>query len=340
MKNDLVIRCRTHADAASGFGHLMRMLTLADALRKRGVTIQLALGGDEKAFNLAQARGYAPERCGAFDPEEAAATNPPAAIVVDSYLFGPEYLQAWRAMGVPVAIVDDLADRELPADLVINPNITADEYRSIYRRLGGRRLLLGLSYALLRPELFSVRTVEPATPPHALIIFGATDIGRRTAWAVRALAESTEMFALEVVIGPGAPTRAEVEAAVVDTRQTGRPIELVFAPEDLPARMARAALAVSAGGVTATELACIGRPAVLSPVADNQLMAARRWAEANVHRLVRDPSDAAELRAQVSVLMRSPHLRQAMGANGRQLVDSKGAMRAAGEILAWLGREE
>ena len=50
VKNAPVILCRTHADAATGFGHLMRMLTLAEALRERGAQVRFALGGDPAAF--------------------------------------------------------------------------------------------------------------------------------------------------------------------------------------------------------------------------------------------------------------------------------------------------
>lgn len=340
MSTKPVILCRTHADAKSGFGHLIRVVTLADALRENGLDVRLALSGDQSAFTWAQLHGYRPRRRKRFEPEEISLDDLPAAVVVDSYLYSRKYLAAWRQAGVKTIIIDDLADRSLRANLVINPNIIAEEFRFTYEQNGCRRLLLGLEYALIRPEIQAERNTPPAREPTVLVIFGATDVGGRTARVIQGLAEATQPFRLEAVIGPGAQTAVEVERAVEMGKARGRQVEMLTAPQDFAWQMARATLAVSAGGVTATELACLGRPAVLVPVAENQIMAAHQWQEKNVHRLVKDPSDMIGLRAQVGLLLDSPNVRQAMSAIGRQLVDGRGASRVAAQISQWLGREQ
>jgi len=339
LKVDKSILLRTHADADTGFGHLIRICTLGESLANRGLNVRMALGGDEAAFARAREVGCNPEKIVDFDPSEANVADKPDAVLVDSYLYGDDYLAAWRAAGVKVVIVDDLADRGLVADFVINPNVVANEYRKIYKDLDCGRLLLGPHYAIIRPEIVAELETASVEPPRVLIIFGASDIGGNTAVAVRALSKADSSFALDVVVGPDAPTLADIEQAVNEALEAGRETVLHIAPHNLPRLMAEATMAVSAGGVTAAELACLGRPAVLLSVADNQTLAAQRWQDLSIHRMTATPLDPLQLRAEVDLMMRSINMRELMGVTGRRLIDGKGATRVANELAQWLGEQ-
>lgn len=335
--NSPLVLLRAQADKSTGFGHLMRILSIDDSLRERGIRAKILLHGDEPAITLAGQDGCLLELTGPdFSPDEVRQPEKPAVLIVDSYRYRNDYLAAWRAAGVAVAIIDDLADRALRADLVINPNITAEDYRRTYEADGNENILLGLDYMPIRPAIRKERKSAPDEFPRLLITFGAADIGHKTAWVVDSLVGVDEPYAVDVVIGPDSPTLDLIEQAAAKARQRGREVIVHHAPSQLPQLMARATLAISAGGVTAGELAYLGRPTLLIPTADNQVAAARRWADLNVHRLLKHPDDPIELRAELHLLLGAPNLRLAMGANGRHLIDGHGAARIAKLVDNWL----
>ncbi|HPM76123.1 MAG TPA: hypothetical protein PK961_03445 [bacterium] len=336
-----LVLLRTHADRATGFGHLMRLLSIGDALRESGLRVKLLLHGDEPAQSLARRYEFEPEPSGPeFSVAEVRRDDRPAGIFLDSYLYRSDYPAAWRAAGVAVGIVDDMADRGLRADLMINPNVTAEDHRERYLADGNENLLLGIDYMPLRRAIRQERQSEPDSFPRLLIIFGASDIGHKTAWVVDALAGVDEPYAVDVVIGPESPTLELIKQAAEKARKRGREVLVHHAPSQLPQLMVRATLAISAGGVTASELAYLGRPALLIPTAENQVAAAQRWADLNVHRRLKHTDDPIELRAELHLLLGAPNLRLAMGANGRHLVDGRGAERIAKLADNWLRRRQ
>ena len=78
--------------------------------------------------------------------------------VVDSYAVAVDGECLAQVRGSVVAVIDDLADRLLPVDLVINGAI--DAHRLAYQTRPGTRLLLGPDYVLLREEF----ATEPKRP--------------------------------------------------------------------------------------------------------------------------------------------------------------------------------
>ena len=72
----------------------------------------------------------------------------PDVIVVDSYAASPHFLDSLRPIAQVVA-VDDMADRPLPVDVVVNGGAGAETLS--YDRRPGTSYLLGPRYALLNP---------------------------------------------------------------------------------------------------------------------------------------------------------------------------------------------
>src|ERR1700685_520995 len=73
-------------------------------------------------------------------------------VVVDHYSLGKKWETAVRAAGRCLVAIDDLADRSHDCDLLIDQNLGRSETQ--YRDLVPAycRLLIGPSFALLRPE--------------------------------------------------------------------------------------------------------------------------------------------------------------------------------------------
>ena len=171
-----------------GGGHVMRALTLALALAERGATVSfLAPPFVEELLDR-----FAPAQIGrivtAFgEPEdlEKAAVDSSAgfrAVVFDSFRLGAR--EHYRiAGGRPALAVDDLADRRLGVDMVLDvgPDRKAQDYKPWTEP--GTRLLLGPSWALVRPEFAAARKAALARRAkteavgRVLVSLGLTDLG-------------------------------------------------------------------------------------------------------------------------------------------------------------------
>ena len=120
-------------------------------------------------------------------------------------------------------------------------------------------------------------------------------------------------------------------AAAAELRRRTGGLRTDFRPhaDDMPDLMARADLAVSAGGSTCWEMAYMGLPNLVLVLADNQRPIAERLAAAGVSLNLGDARrlDPADLAAALDDLVRDRARRRAMAAAGRTLIDGRGAER-------------
>jgi UDP-2,4-diacetamido-2,4,6-trideoxy-beta-L-altropyranose hydrolase len=301
------VAIRTTSGRAIGFGHLRRCLTLAEELRARGHQPALWLTGDPSGLELA-----APIPAQLTDGE--VDLSGVDWLVVDDYAVGEEALARLHGR-VRLAVVDDLADRRLDADVILNGNANAGELR--YRVPPACRLLLGPRYTLLRAAFRGHARAPAGDLRRVLVMMGGSDARGLTARAARACLEALPQVAVDAVIGPLA------EAGPMPAG-----VNVLRAPSDLPSLMAAADLAVSAGGQTNYELAAMGLPALSLCVADNQRGNLDALSRVPTLRALFDDDDRA-LREALAELARDRDLRQKMSDAGRSLVDGLGAARVA-----------
>ena len=266
------IAFRTTAGKQIGFGHLRRCLTLAGELRRAGGAaspICFWVDSDPAAVAVAAAAGFEARLLSGPEPDATAAwleAGEVGTLVVDSYAVAPASFSAWRRRVGSLVVVDDLADRELDVDVVVNGSPHAAQLS--YRTGPDVVRLLGPRYALLRPRF---RDLPPrrAAPRVArvLVTLGGADpqsstIGGRRGGPARA---------------PRGRSRRRHRPAVrtcAGSRSTrggrSRGFGSTATSDDLSALMSAADLAVSGGGQTLYELAATGVPTVALCLADNQ----------------------------------------------------------------------
>lgn len=293
---DLKILFRVDSGRQIGSGHVMRCLTLANAMRERGMTVVFAIR--EHPGHLAKRvenAGHmtvllAPPRnqfsrddysswVGVSQETDAGDTRVVLEsvkadwLVVDHYGLDKTWESQLRPLVKRIMAVDDLANRHHDCDVLLDQNDLGDQGRQRYEHWVPRscRLLLGPQYALLQPEYGRLRAaLAPRTGPvrRVLIFFGGSDSTNQTAKALDALS-SPELthLAIDVVIGVNHPAPAEIERKVA-ARNGARLYRELSTLADL---IASADLAIGAGGATGWERICLGLPTVVVTTADNQV---------------------------------------------------------------------
>lgn len=296
---------RVDASLSIGTGHVMRCLSLANGVVRAGGTVifvcremagnlcdEIAARGfmvirlPTDAVWTAQSGGDGPPHAawlGASWQQDAVHTRdalepwaPVDWLVVDHYALDARWESALRPLTKQLMAIDDLFDRPHDADLLLNQNIlpgTSGNYAGLLPK--ACRLLLGPRYALLQRQY---RELRSRIPPRAgkiervLVYFGGVDASNLTERSLTALAAAgCGDLAVDVVLPVAGPHRESIR-----TLATCLPCARVHEPlPSLAQLMATADLAIGAGGTTSWERLCLGLPALVVTLSDNQLQIAQ-----------------------------------------------------------------
>jgi spore coat polysaccharide biosynthesis predicted glycosyltransferase SpsG len=239
-----------------GLGHLRRSLVLARALARAGVLCEVATpSGSERDMILAD--GFTPSRW------PAGAADLPAAdlVIFDSYRIEAETMRAWQGRVALRLAIDDLADRPLAAELVLNQNLFAHELA--YGDLPERALLLGPDYALIDPAFHEAN--RPRSEERGLVSFGGSDDGSLALRAAQALRAAGFEGPIELALSPLHERPSAVWKAAGDM-----PGVALHEAAAMPALMARASFYLGGAGTTVLEAAAAGLPMLPIAIAGNQ----------------------------------------------------------------------
>lgn len=255
-------------------------------------------------------------------------------LVLDGYAFDEAYHRHLLGTGHPVLAIDDNAHLDsYDVDIVVNQNLHAKSLQ--YRVRSDTRLLLGPAYVLLRRDFR--RHGRPRPPPPAiarrvLVTLGGADPLNVTQKIVEGLRRTSVMgLEAEVILGPN--NRNHEELARIAAEGPVR-IRLRRDVSDMVQVMAKAELAVSAGGTTSWELAYMGVPTLAVILADNQrnlvnglehesILKSMGWHEDLT------PEDIARA---VDELAKDESRRNQMIERGQALVDGRGVERVVAAL--------
>ena len=355
---------RVDASSEIGLGHFKRCMSLAKALRDIGSEscfVMRDLGFDPAAELAANnyplyrlpvpastrahvtshgtAANTTPHATWAgidqsIDAEETAlalASTPLDWLVVDQYAFDARWHRLVRArLACSVAVIDDVADRMICAQVLIDHNHCAD-HREKY---GGHLpldvpILGGPAYALLGPGYADAPRYAFNEDVRSIGIFmGGADAGGFSTEAWRACREVARFPGLiEIVTTSSNPHLQELNSVcAIDLRCT-----LTIDAPSLESFYARHDIQVGAGGGATWERCCIGAPTVATAVASNQLSVLEPLRELGVLRI--SSRETSELGRQIGDLIQNPELRRSLSKSSRLLVDGLGSKRVTNYLL-------
>ena len=256
-------------------------------------------------------------------------------LIVDHYGLDTRWESALRPYCRKFMVIDDLADRQHDCELLLDQNLVADMVHRYDDRVPQTcGTMLGPDYALLQPQYAQL---HPRTPPRQgpvrrmLVYFGGADTGNLTGLAIAAFLSLDRIdVAMDVVINPAGSQIDKIREQVTGQQN----IRLHAGLPSLAPLMAEADLAIGGGGATSWERCCLGLPALVITLAENQRPIA---AELVRHGLIRwlghcDEVGEEEL-AQTMREVFDTGLDPAWSESCNQLVDGQGAARVAGYLL-------
>ncbi|HWW55891.1 MAG TPA: UDP-2,4-diacetamido-2,4,6-trideoxy-beta-L-altropyranose hydrolase [Sphingopyxis sp.] len=343
---------RADASPGIGIGHVRRCLTLARALREYGANVRFAIhdwGADLTPLLGEFANGalLLPSPCPAqnanpaswlphgqaYDVQElqtALDGDRPDWIIVDHYALDAEWHDlARRELGCRILAIDDLADRPLRADLVVDPNWDRD-HRAKYRDIiGDAELLGGPRYALIDPRYAIGGPREQSDDVASIGIFmGGTDPAHATIPVLQALRATGFSGEIGIVTSSLNPDIALIRAAANSDGHTVVDVDL----PDLTEFFRRHDLFILAAGGTTWERMASAAPAIAVVTAENQRDIAIQLAEEGLQWGI-EAGDWAALETMLPAILADAAGRLEQARRGVELVDARGADRVAAALL-------
>ncbi|WP_337017388.1 UDP-2,4-diacetamido-2,4,6-trideoxy-beta-L-altropyranose hydrolase [Oceanobacillus massiliensis] len=285
---------RVDASTIIGTGHVMRCITLAEELKKndhnvyficrlhKGHLSELILRKGFQVFNLDEPTqnrdllvtkhapwlGVTLEQ-DALETQKVVSSNKLQCdwMIVDHYAIDKSWEQSIKSYVPNIMVIDDIADREHDCSILLDQNYyqnANDRYSDLVPSTC--RLLLGPQYALLRDEFIKFHNSPKNIKVNksALIFYGGSDPINETLKAINAI-KGKDILA-HVVVGPSNPNKEIIKKNCA----TGN-ILFHYNINYMAKLMHEVDFALCAGGSTTWERYCVGTPAIVTGVADNQI---------------------------------------------------------------------
>ncbi len=339
------MRCLTLADALRRGGISSRFVTrehegnLASLIESRGHTVSLlpAPKVDFKGSGTPANAGWlgAPWEVDAHETAAALSGGKLEWLIVDHYGIDRRWESALRGTAKRLMVIDDLADRAHDCDLLLDQNLVADMSRRYEHLvpelcttlLGPRYALLGQEYA----ELHENARARSGSVRRVFIFFGGNSAGLTEAAVSAFLKLEHEELEADVVI----PVNSDEDGAL---RRLigGRANVTVYS--DLPSLaplIAAADIGLGASGATSWERLCLGLPTLVVTVADNQRPIADEASRRGVARLLgeKESVTAESIRTALSEMIDSG-IDPEWSKRCRAVVDGKGSSRVYWALVA------
>ena len=346
----------------------MRCLTLADALRERGVdSLFICRAHPGNLLDLIRQKGYEVQALPVNESlitSYATLANAPVAhatwlgsdwitdaqqtfsvlgetivdwLIVDHYALDARWQRTLRPSCRKLMVIDDLADRIHDADLLLDQNLgrSSADYSGLVPV--GCKMLIGPKYALLRPEFSTLRSDSLARRENSgfkkiLIAMGGVDKDNITGRILDTLRDVylPSDCSITIVMGPHAPWLAQVrEKAQAMSWRTDVQVNI----RNMAQLMADSDFAIGAAGTTAWERCCLGLPTATFILADNQQQGAMALEAAGAVLLLESLTDLEEKLPELLRKLTQAEILRDMNKSSSAITDGRGVTRLVLELI-------
>jgi UDP-2,4-diacetamido-2,4,6-trideoxy-beta-L-altropyranose hydrolase len=364
-----VIVFRVDASWQIGNGHVMRCLTLADALRERDVqSLFICRPHLGNLFGEITHRGYAVLALPFLDTvdvqnkenteyenwlgtswfDDSQDTRQTLRnylgnlsvdlLIVDHYSLDARWEQSMRPQSKRIMVIDDLADRRHFCELLLDQNLgrKVKDYDDLLDSSTIR--LIGPNFALLRPQFAALRRFSldrrGGRPllRRLLISMGGVDKDNATELLLISLKERNlpADLVITVIMGAHAPWTSQVKSQATKMPWN---TEVLIGIDNMHQIMSESDLAIGAAGGTAWERCCLGVPSLLLALSNNQLSGAFALQNAGAA-IVFDSVNELVTSLEQSIELKSiDKMLKEVGSAAANVTDGDGCVRVANYIM-------
>ena len=266
------IAIRADASTQIGSGHIMRMLTLANALKKKGHIVSFFtcdLQGNlnhliHPSFHLIQLKDSTPEMLVSSLKQSSYDW-----LIIDHYkitVLDERYIK--DKIHLPILSMDD---NFLPhhSDIILNQNIYATP--SSYQDLAPKetKVLSGLKFALIREEFQVQSNLKKVqnSPLKLLITLGGSDPDNLIQHILSALINVSLVYEVTVVCGPANQNYETLKSF----SSAFKHIHIIKKTSSMARLMHEHDCAITAAGSSTIESLLMKLPSIVIPIANNQV---------------------------------------------------------------------
>ena len=340
---------RADANSNIGQGHVMRCLSLADALEEMGNTCIFVTAKDT-LLSLFEKRGrkalilrtsYNETDKEIKELKEILSKEKADVLIADGYFFKPDYFIGLKK-AIKTVYFDDVYSYAYDVDCLINYNIYADEkkYREIYmtQKVNVPKLILGSTYAPLRIEFSDSKGVEIESIKEVMVSFGGADPLHLALLFIKSIEKHdfTRDLHFKMVLGKMEPDLEEIKSLNIKNAS------ILVDINNMKEEIEKSDLVVSAAGSTQYEICACKRPCICFSMADNQVEGAKKFGESGAFVYVGDARDndsfMDDLFEAIKKIKENVNLAKEMSEKAGNIADGLGAKRIANKLINLFGR--
>lgn len=357
---------RVDASSYMGIGHAMRCLTLADACQKAGVNVQIITRNLEANIigSFCDSEYLVSVLSGVLKPQSQKKISTRAydswlpvpweqdasetldalgegadCLVVDHYGIGDLWHQRVRQVCQRIIVIDDLADRDLDCDMVLDQTYgrTNSDYLPYVPE--NCRMLLGTDYALLRESFqhYSKRALQKRNQfskiKQIMICMGGGDEQRTTQRVLSAVLEwrKNKDIVINVIFG------AQAKKSMQELQKSGfnEPrVNILFDITNMAELMFECDVAIGAGGSMSWERCALSLPSLILVEDGNQKLIAERLQSHGAGVIVTEDVDFDQQIIDVLCLLdNSSAAYKRMAYKAHEVCDGQGVHRVVKELI-------
>lgn len=319
----------TALGAEHGLGHYKRSRVLAAEAMAAGHQCDLWVTGDD---SLLATHPWVPggnvlgATASELTPDALAPAFKHQWLILDGYAFkGDDWQKLAHRKGGNIAVFDDLANRPLASDVVINQG---SRERTLYEgsRVKGDEFMLGPRFAMVEPSTAFWREKNRAALK-VLVTFGGSDLHNWTPDAVGLALALPGIGEVHVAVGPFSRAGQNLEPFRGDPR-----LRLHVGLTSLRPLLLDCDFTITAAGSALWEACYLGTPLVAVQTVDNQ-----RWNAATVTAaqaaLVLEHGKSRKTLAPLLAQIAKPTIRATLSQRARALVDGNGPQKVLEALL-------
>lgn len=356
---------RTDASLIIGSGHVMRCLTLADALREKGhqvlficrkysgnlidhilkknFPVKELFFDDVELYDTQEYSNHYDRWLWVSPQQDADETililksAPVDWLIVDHYSLGFDWEKQLRTAVNQIMVIDDLANRKHDCDILLDQNLQIKPNR--YKNLVPEtcELLLGAEFVLLRSEFFKFREQcirkKIKHLNHILVFMGGSDFNNITEKALNAILQSKFYGKVSVVFGKNSCYANYLEKLFSACAF----ISFYKNIQNISELIIQADLCIGAAGTASWERCYLGLPSIVIAVAENQMCTAQALESLGAARYLGNAEEISVnmITAAINDFIIDPAQLEKIAVVAREQVDGFGKTRILEKIMAY-----